>query len=716
MSKTKEKISFGIFKDGLRVKIAQLSLENGIVSIQDLKETTLSSELIHKEERDHEEIILPLDEHVVEDNSENKSETFSMKMITEIENLGELDGSNTKSDVLPGLLDLQNFLQQFPLEKGKISLNANDEQISYFQFDSSYGTKKLRKRLLNEMLSKNEIKAKDYCFDYLVNPDNSGLAYVYNGKFRFFHALRDINLMSSKEKYYYSYIDPNPISIMNLVNHNYDFFEDDYVLILYIGYDYKVGIILKNGMHVKTFPIIVPDDEASMRETIYSKVLLEQDISDVPITKNILLAGDNATDEDLKYFRSLSQEGDSISRIELEHITIQEGLEDEITPEDIAKYAIPIALAWKTLEPKNTNFFSTNLLPTKVIENQKYSKIAWHGYVMITAMMIVAFYGTLKNLELKQEISNYEKKNYGIERVLSENQILIERLNEIREKINSLQESLNKVERVIGKKNQWNHILKALATSMNKNRLTWFYDITSNSGGFNIDGYTTNRRAVLALSKIFPRSRITKVTKTDLSRILAEKAHYKGKETNIWNFNISMNYPDPKSWEQEEHEEIEEKPKNEMVKEVEVTSIEDIEEVSEVEVIEVITETTDEVSEKYHSILSLYFAGKTDDAYTQFSEFVKSYPQHKMAYYAKYLIGECLYAMGYYSEARDTLQKVYELGGSKSPDALIMMGNCSENENDPDTAVQYWSTMIEKFPNYKLSKIAQHKIDKIKGR
>ena len=154
MIRKKEKNAFGIFKDGLRVKIAQLSLNDGIVTVQGLEETTLSSELIHKEIGDHEEFLLPFDEPLNEIKTGNKAEAFSMQILTEMESLDEVDGSNTKSDVLPGLLDLQNFLQKFPLETGKISLNANDEQISYFQFDSSYGTKKLRKRLLKEFLSK----------------------------------------------------------------------------------------------------------------------------------------------------------------------------------------------------------------------------------------------------------------------------------------------------------------------------------------------------------------------------------------------------------------------------------------------------------------------------------------------------------------------------------------------------------------------------------
>ena len=66
------------------------------------------------------------------------------------------------------------------------------------------------------MLSKEEIKAKDYTFDYMLYHDNSGLAFVHTGKFKFFHALRDINLILSKERYYYSYIDTNPVSLINI--------------------------------------------------------------------------------------------------------------------------------------------------------------------------------------------------------------------------------------------------------------------------------------------------------------------------------------------------------------------------------------------------------------------------------------------------------------------------------------------------------------------
>ena len=139
MARNKEKIAFGIYKDGLKVKIAQLSLCNGFVSVQSLEETLLSSALFRQEVEDTDKSILPLDQQEddidFQELSGTEDETFSLPEISEFEDTEEFDDS-TKDDNLPGLTDLQNFLQQFPLERGKLSFNANDEQISFFQFDS----------------------------------------------------------------------------------------------------------------------------------------------------------------------------------------------------------------------------------------------------------------------------------------------------------------------------------------------------------------------------------------------------------------------------------------------------------------------------------------------------------------------------------------------------------------------------------------------------
>ena len=228
MAKIKEKLAFGIFQDGLIMKVAQLAIEKGIIKIQSLEETILSSPLFLKESVEAGKTVPKIEEEIsIPEVTELDEETFDMPEISEFETPEETE-STEKDEVLPGLKDLQNFMQQFPLERGKISLSANDEQISYFQFDSSFNTGKLVKKLQNVLLTKEEIKAKNYSMDYILNLDKSGLAFVHRGKFDLFHGLRDINLVLSKEKYFYSNIDTNEISLINIVRHNYDFAPDEY--------------------------------------------------------------------------------------------------------------------------------------------------------------------------------------------------------------------------------------------------------------------------------------------------------------------------------------------------------------------------------------------------------------------------------------------------------------------------------------------------------
>ncbi len=698
MAKTKEKLAFGVFQDGLIIKVAQLAIEKGIVKIQSLEETILSSPLFLKEAVEAGKTVTTLEEEIsIPEVTELDEETFDMPEISEFEAPEEVE-STEKKEILPGLKDLQNFMQQFPLEGGKISISANDEQISYFQFDSSFNTGKLVKKLQNELLTKEEIKAKNYSLDYILNPDKSGLAFVHRGKFDLFHALRDINLVLSKEKFFYNHIDTNEVSLINIIRHNYEFSPDEYVLVIYIGVDYKVGIILKDKNHIKTFPIIVQDTEPdNLRQAIYSKVIMEQDISDIPITKNIILAGDYATEEDIEFFKSKATEGDSVTKLVLKHLYIQEGSEEVITPDQIARFAIPIALAWKTLQLKNKDFSPCNLLPSKVIENQKYFKIVWHGFIVLAAIFYFAFSGTINNLEMKQEIGEYTNMNYRIERELTQNRVLIKRLNEIKKKVSDLEANFLKVEKITGKKNQWNYILHTFARSLQRNQLSWITNINSKNGGFQVLGYTTSRRSILEFSRLFPEGEISSVLKYDLE------------DVTVWKFDLTFSYPDP-----EELKKAKEKTTKEITSEEEQEIITTKEEDEELTIKEEVPPAV--IAQEYSDIVRIYFAGDINSALNKFTEFIQKYPKNDLTYNANYFVGECLYLLNRTKEAKHVLEKVYRMKGNKTPDALIMLGNCSEKEKDFKSAKAYWNKLIKEFPKNSLAKAAKYKIQKLEGK
>lgn len=530
MANKKDRYSFGIFQDGLNIKVAQLACNNGVVRIQKLEEIELNYPLYLKES---------MPEPEFDDSAEfslpdiSDQEEFALPELEEFDTADTLE-EITKEEAITGISELEKFLLKFKIDRGRLAINANDEQISYHVFDSDFASGNLKKKMRAEYLSKDEIKHKNYSMDYIINPDKSGLAFVHRGRFELLDALQEINPTISKKNFYYGFIDTNEIALMNMVRANYEFPEDEFVLILYIGIDYKVGIVMRGKNHVRTFPLIVPEsDPVTMRQAIYSKVMLEQETSNTIISQNVVLAGDYVTDEDFDFYVSKTREGQPPVRLELINSDII--LEDGISyPKDkMARFAIPIAMAWRSMHPRYGEFYKCNLLPSRIIEGQKYFKIGWHGFVVMALIFFFALSGTTKNLELNQELEQVRQLNKSIEVELRENRGIIAKLNQVKTELTALQENLKKITELTGTKNQWHYILTMLSDTMKNNKISWISNLRGDEKAFEVTGYSTQRRHVIDFSKMFPDGKITSISEHDIEDIP------------IWEFRISFSYPNP---------------------------------------------------------------------------------------------------------------------------------------------------------------------------
>lgn len=530
MAAKKDRYSYGIFQDGLNIKVAQIACNNGVVRIQKLEEIELNYPLYLKES---------LPEPEFDDSAEfslpeiDEQEEFALPELDEFDTADTLE-EITKEEAITGISELEKFLLKFKIDRGRLAVNANDEQVSYHSFDSDFASGNLKKKMRSEYLSKEEIKQRNYSMDYIINPDKSGLAFVHRGRFELLDALQEINPTISKKKFYYGFIDTNEIALMNLVRANYEFPEDEYVLILYIGIDYKVGIVMRGKNHVRTFPLIVPEsDPVTMRQAIYSKVMLEQETSNTNISENVILAGDYVTDDDFEFYVSKTREGQPPVRLELINTDII--LEDGISyPKDkIARFAIPIAMAWRSMHPRYGDFYRCNLLPSRIIEGQKYFKIGWHGFVVMALIFFFALSGTTKNLELNQELEQVRQLNKTLEIELRENRGIIAKLNQVKTELMALQENLKKITELTGTKNQWHYILTMLSDTMKSNKISWVSNLRGNEESFEVTGYSTQRRNVIDFSNMFPDGKITSISEYNIEDIP------------IWEFKISFSYPDP---------------------------------------------------------------------------------------------------------------------------------------------------------------------------
>ena len=127
-------------------------------------------------------------------------------------------------------------------------------------------------------------------------------------------------------------------------------------------------------------------------------------------------------------------------------------------------------------------------------------------------------------------------------------------------------------------------------------------------------------------------------------------------------------------------------------------------------------------SEVYNRIVQIYLSGDLEGAFKELQQFIKQYPKDPLVYSADYLIGECLFQMGEIPEAKARFEKIIEQGGNLThvweliPKALMMLGRCYSEEDNPGKAIYYWDKLVKNFPKNRLAKRAVEEIKVVKNR
>jgi len=709
---------FGIFEDGFNIKLAHLVQDKDIIQIQNLAEIILSNYLYEKKNINRIPTIGLSDTDLeVQDNLDLKQEDFDLPEISELD---EMEGGQFPEEIREvtegrgtAISELQRFLNNFSLETGQIALNANEEQISYHIFNASLTLLAIKKKIKTEILSQEELKSRKYAIGCIPNYDGTTLAFLHRGEFDLLNAILQVRPLISQKRFIFSYIDTNEIALINLMRANYSFPENDYVLILYVGSEYKAGIVMRNNTHVKTFKIIGDTTSRSenIRQVVYSKIILEQDVSNIPLVQHLILTGNMVGDDDIRFFSSKFGETTEVSRFEFKNINIAT-INRKYSPESIAKYAIPISLALHAADPKNKAFYDTNLLPAKIIESQKRFKIGWHGFILFIAIFYFTYSGTLKNLENNRQIAEIQRQNYNIEAELRRKNAMFARANELTQQINNKRKSMEKIKTISGNKSQWNRILIAFSDAFAKNPISWINYLGSDTSGFMIQGTTNRKENITYISRYFPGCIVSDVKTSEIQSIPAMQfvMNFSYSDQEEWVAGIVKPSPtESKARETSASPPVVQKSKTGVDESTQKLSqpqpVSDISKLSAAQPVTGVTPYT-----VYREAAETYLSGNIQEGYHKLSQFVEKYPDSPFTYSARYLIGECLFLMGEVAQAKDVFEEIANQDGAKTPDALLMLGRCYNALGDKAKAIDCWGMLITKYPEHRLAKIAEEKI------
>jgi hypothetical protein len=484
----------GIFVDGLDVKLAHLSVRKKRVVIQELRSATLITKL--QEQKSAETMATSLGE---------TTDAFSIPEPTTTDSVpqGQADDNNA---VLLGLL------AQYPTSRYSLTYSLAEPAIYYHVLESDFGLKgkKLKDRILEELKNIRAFQPSADAVDAIRTDEGNMLCIVREDGLSLINSLDNIKGFIGGRIPFIPAIDSADISLMNLVRLNYDLQPQEVSVIIYVGVEFTRLIFMRGDQFYQFAPILGEGyDSPNLQNTVYSRLLLEQDNLAIPRINRIILAGEsrriNFRDFLLQQLPDQEVEYLLAPRID----SSQLGADQQ---EMISEYAVPIGAAWRVLDPDNSSIYAINVLPADVKEGQRVFKLAWHGYLLLLLLFLSALFFTWQISQKNKEIRELRDVLTLKEGQRAENQTLASSIQALQEQLGRYKTSLALYDSLVPGSERWSKTITQLSHGVEDLNSIWLTEFTSGSDAvIKMNGFTVYRTRIPRLATLFDNALLKEV-------------------------------------------------------------------------------------------------------------------------------------------------------------------------------------------------------------
>jgi hypothetical protein len=491
------RFSLGLFVDGTEIKLAKLSVQRGNVVIEELESQQLSTKL--EEQR-------PAESAAAESATEQAD--FGLSGPIPEPSAAPVDdtGGGDNNAVLLGMLS------KYPPGRYSVSYAITEPSLYYHVFESDFGLsgKKLKNRILEELSSIRGSRPNPDQVDYFYNAEKNLVAVIREGGLAVLNLLESIKQYIGKRIPKIPLIDSAEVSLMNVARANFGFAPEEYTAIIYVGVEYSRIIFMKGAEFLHFAPVLGEGyDSPNIRNTVYSRLLLEQDNVGIPRVDKIIVAGESQKVGFDEFLR------EQLPEVEVQYLTTPyvdtSALPAEMQ-EKIPEFIPSIAVAWKALDEEHPAFYGTNLLPTEVREGQRAFKLAWHGYLLLLLVFVGTIFFTGRFSRMRADVVKNESTVKQLRVREDENKRLLNAINGINVDIGKYQLALAVYDTMVPGSDRWSKTLQHLSNGAEDLKALWFDELHSTAdGGMYLKGYSRDRDAIPRIAALFDNSTLNKV-------------------------------------------------------------------------------------------------------------------------------------------------------------------------------------------------------------
>jgi hypothetical protein len=467
-----------VYCEGTDTKLAVISKKNGEIKVH----RTLAEGLSHSlQSSTKTELMTSLDDE------SSMTEDLSFDSIEEMESEEQSVDSSDIGHISAQLSDIKlNKLDFIPI--------VTEPGVNFHTYEGprDKNKKKLIESIIEDIqISKNITVAPDSvdCID--INGD--GLLSVFlEGEVGCVNLINLLANYNSRRFYKIPTIKTAELSLAYYVAKTTKFFPEDYSLIIYIGKEYSKLIFLEGQKlkHIGT-TLDIGTNNLHTYDVYFSKILLEMENGSIPKLDNVVLCGEDRSENLVLSFYGTFPEA-NVTELEFEDIDASEL--DEETKKNLSLFSIPIAVAVEYFDEQEKEYSGVNFLPQYVVENQKMLQFAWHSYALMPILFATAFFFTYNILSNFKKIDELDVEIQRLTQRQIENQALVEQITPLEAKINSFDNTKAILDSAAIGTGVWSDLIEKTADFIERRRNFWITKLEKADNDIvRVQGYSLSR-------------------------------------------------------------------------------------------------------------------------------------------------------------------------------------------------------------------------------
>lgn len=503
------KQAFGIFHDGLAVRMVQLTREGKEVYLQSVDHTELDRYWYKILD---EPSLSAVDAKTKEERSPAKNDI----------QIDEFDPDYvTNYQLQPS----ERMLASFDLRHGVIALNVYDDNILKDNFGAV--SKAEISQFVKSKVPSKQLRTGDWQ-SAIVSIGGQKQHWLHSGTNRLFDLLHDYQ-RANKLPLFYQLADANDIALTDYFKVAYQNNLEKPTLLVYMGQEYRKAFVFIDGVWTDTLKLQISQTTPDF-DIISSKLALAIDSAGLKEPEVIVMCGDLVSFDLIEHMRQQFP-SEQVEMLSYYNLSIASQDNENLEMRNLTQFAIPIALAYKALFPEDSRFTPSNFLPSRIVEGQKELKVAWHGFIVlffIFAVTLVATNLILKtNLTVKQEKALKRDLDFQLEQRRKE----AAEIQKIRNELEQQERNIDILKGILDNKNPWTEVLNIANRVFANQGLSWLTNLKLDNNELFLAGVTTKRSGIIAFANAFPDSKIRRVLNS------------KVRNNNVWTFEITSALP-----------------------------------------------------------------------------------------------------------------------------------------------------------------------------